>query len=336
MSPWARSTARCRDRLVDELRELFTRLGITTLYVTHDQAEAFTVADRVVLMRSGRIVQEGPPEAVWRRPVDERAARFLGFGNLVPVEVAGGVATTPWGDVPIAGGDDGDGRRLLLIRPDALTLGGGPVIGKAARRSRFAATTSGSRSPPRRDRCSTPTSAAGRSRRWATPWRWPSTRTESRPFQSVEVSQNVAVDLVAELEAPVPPAELFPWVDDLARYPQWLDIVTRAQAAGPEAWLVDLRGRLGPLARSKRLRMARTVHEPPARAVFERQETDGRTHAPWRLTASVEPAAGGSRLVMGLHYGGGLWGPVIERLLRDEIEGSRSRLLDRLIEERRH
>ncbi|MGH9116769.1 MAG: SRPBCC family protein [Acidimicrobiales bacterium] len=141
------------------------------------------------------------------------------------------------------------------------------------------------------------------------------------------------MDLVAELEAPVPPAVLFPWVDDLDRYPQWLEIVTRAQSAGPEAWLVDLRGRLGPLARSKRLRMARTVRQPPRAVVFERRETDGRTHAPWRLTASVEPLGDGSRLVMRLHYGGGLWGPVIERLLGDEIERSRPRLLELLADE---
>jgi thiamine transport system ATP-binding protein len=118
-----------RDRLVGELRELFSRLGMTTLYVTHDQAEAFSVADRVVLMRAGRIVQQGSPEEVWQRPVDELAARFLGFANLVPVEVGGGVASTPWGPVPVPGSPDGG--RLLLIRSDGLMLGDGPVVGKA-------------------------------------------------------------------------------------------------------------------------------------------------------------------------------------------------------------
>jgi thiamine transport system ATP-binding protein len=118
-----------RDRLVAELRELFGRLGITTLYVTHDQTEAFTVADRVVLMRAGRVVQQGTPEEVWGQPADGLAARFLGFTNLVPVEVEDGVAATPWGPVPVGGGVAGP--RLLLIRPDGLVLGGGPVTGKA-------------------------------------------------------------------------------------------------------------------------------------------------------------------------------------------------------------
>jgi hypothetical protein len=146
------------------------------------------------------------------------------------------------------------------------------------------------------------------------------------------------VDLVADLDAPVPPAVVFPWVDDLGRYPAWLDIVTRAEPddpADPEVWLVDLRARLGPLARSKRLRMRRTVHRPSIEAVFERDEIDGRSHAPWRLSATVEPTGDGSRLVMRLHYGGALWGPVIERLLADEIERSRPRLLALLAEAER-
>ncbi len=142
------------------------------------------------------------------------------------------------------------------------------------------------------------------------------------------------MDAAAHLEAPCPPETLFAWVDDLSRYPEWLDLVARAQPApavegdaGP-AWLVDLRARLGPLARSKRLRMVRTDHRAPAVARFERSEHDGRQHSAWVLEAHVDPAAGpGSRLTMHLHYGGAMFGPVLERLLQDEIDRSRSRLL---------
>jgi hypothetical protein len=122
-------------------------------------------------------------------------------------------------------------------------------------------------------------------------------------------------------------------VSDLGRYPQWLDIVPRAvpEGTGAEerpAWSVDLRGRLGPFARSKRLRMERTVCDAEAGvARFERVEHDGRAHSPWVLTAEVAATPGGSRLTMHLHYGGGLWGPVVERLLGEEIERSRPRLL---------
>lgn len=139
------------------------------------------------------------------------------------------------------------------------------------------------------------------------------------------------VDVVAEVVAPCRPEELFAWVDDLARYPAWLDIVPRAvpiPGEVPTAWAVDLRGRLGPLARSKRLRMVRTACEAPSRVVFERRETDGRDHSPWILEADVSPHPDGARLGMRLHYGGGLFGPVLERVLREEIEGSRQRLVD--------
>jgi Polyketide cyclase / dehydrase and lipid transport len=141
------------------------------------------------------------------------------------------------------------------------------------------------------------------------------------------------VDVDATLDAPCPAAALFHWVEDLSRYPAWLGIVTRADIDGDGAWSVDLRGRVGPLARSKRLRMQRTALEAEHLAVFERAERDGRNHSPWMLRASVTPSGGGSHLDMHLHYGGGLWGPVLERMLRDEIDRSRARLLD-LVSER--
>jgi len=144
------------------------------------------------------------------------------------------------------------------------------------------------------------------------------------------------VDVVASLEAPCPAATLFPWVDDLGRYPEWLDIVPRAAAADPHdadvgpAWSVDLRGRLGPFARAKRLRMVRTAHEPDHHARFERVGHDGRQHAPWVLDATVRDDGPSSTLTMRLHYGGRLWMPALDRLLADEIERSRPRLLDQL------
>src|SRR5690606_34923399 len=114
----------------------------------------------------------------------------------------------------------------------------------------------------------------------------------------------------------------------LDRYTEWLEIVTRVAPAEGGAWAVDLRGRLGPLARSKRLRMVRAETTGPLTARFERSELDRRDHSPWVLDARVSPHPDGSELRMQLHYGGGLFGPVLERVLRDEIERSRLRLLD--------
>ncbi|MEU7062993.1 ABC transporter ATP-binding protein [Streptomyces sp. NPDC053429] len=111
-----------RERLVVELRGLFARLGTTVLAVTHDQGEAFALADRVVVMRDGRIAQAGTPLEVWQRPASEFVARFLGFENVVPAVVAGGVADTEWGKVPVPAGAP-EGPQRVLVRPAGVTLG---------------------------------------------------------------------------------------------------------------------------------------------------------------------------------------------------------------------
>lgn len=144
--------------------------------------------------------------------------------------------------------------------------------------------------------------------------------------------QNGRVDATADLVAPVSCEDLFAELTVLGRYPAWLDIVSRAQPAGVDddglpVWTVDLRGKVGPFARSKRLRMVRTVLDPPRAVRFERRELDGRQHSPWVLDAQVVPHERGSRLTMNMHYGGGMFGGVLERVLRDEIERSRPRLL---------
>ncbi|MGW8762116.1 ABC transporter ATP-binding protein [Streptomyces sp. NPDC055815] len=110
-----------RERLVVELRQLFGRLGTTVLAVTHDQGEAFALADRVVVMRDGRIAQSGTPADVWRRPASEFVARFLGFDNVVAARVTGGVAQTVWGKIPVPDGSP-EGERRLLVRPGGVRL----------------------------------------------------------------------------------------------------------------------------------------------------------------------------------------------------------------------
>jgi thiamine transport system ATP-binding protein len=109
-----------RERLPAELRSIALRLGLTMLYVTHDQEEAFGVADRVVILRGGRIVADGTPEVLWSRPPDPFVASFLGFRNVGEADVADGVARTPWGSVPLPG--VATGRWCLVLRPEALAL----------------------------------------------------------------------------------------------------------------------------------------------------------------------------------------------------------------------
>lgn len=144
------------------------------------------------------------------------------------------------------------------------------------------------------------------------------------------------MDTTSSLDAPCDPDQLYTAVADLAGYPAWLSIVDRVAPAearpadGGPAWTVELRGRLGPLARSKRLRMVRTVAERPRQLRFERREVDGRSHSPWVLDAGIEAETGGSRLTMRLRYGGSLGGATLERMLAAEIDRSRPRLLRHL------
>jgi thiamine transport system ATP-binding protein len=129
-----------RERLAVELRALFVELGVTAIFVTHDQDEAFALADRVVVMRAGHIEQVGAPADVWRRPANEFVARFLGFATVVDATVDGDVVHSPWGllaTADLVGGREAIGPTPTVVRlaarPDALRLaGGGPARGVVA------------------------------------------------------------------------------------------------------------------------------------------------------------------------------------------------------------
>lgn len=139
------------------------------------------------------------------------------------------------------------------------------------------------------------------------------------------------MDVEAVVEAPVVASRMYDEVRSLDGYPEWIGIVHAARRESDGVWQVELRGKVGPFARSKRLRMVRVKDDAPRRVVFERQELDGRRHAMWRLTASVEDLGGASRLTMQMHYGGALFGGgVLEKVLGDQIAASKEKLLVRL------
>lgn len=140
----------------------------------------------------------------------------------------------------------------------------------------------------------------------------------------------------AALETSVGCSEVYRELAVLDHYSEWLDIVERVEPApalgadrGP-AWFVQLRGKVGPLSRSKKLRMVRTVAEASSHVVFERSEADGKSHSAWILRADITPNNAGASLRMTLHYGGGLFDGVVERLLKGEIESAQRRLKARL------
>lgn len=86
--PLSALDAELRTRLAVDLRRILTDAGTTALFVTHDQAEAYAVADRVAVMRAGRVVQQGTTEEVWSAPVDAETARFLGDSRVVEGDLA--------------------------------------------------------------------------------------------------------------------------------------------------------------------------------------------------------------------------------------------------------
>lgn len=122
-----------RERLMDELRRILTEIGMTAIYVTHDQQEAFAVSDRIVLLHEGEIVQVGSPEQVYRQPANEFAARFFGLTNLLPGQLLTSTRTgehnesalcvaTALGDLIVTSGaplPPTAPHVLLLIRPEA-------------------------------------------------------------------------------------------------------------------------------------------------------------------------------------------------------------------------
>ena len=108
-----------RARLVPELSALLRRIGMSALYVTHDQEEAFAIADRIAVLDGGRLVQIATPQDLWRAPANEFVARFLGFENFSDVRVRSGTAVTQWGAIQT---DLPDGDHRVVMRPDAVSL----------------------------------------------------------------------------------------------------------------------------------------------------------------------------------------------------------------------
>jgi len=99
--------------------------GTTAVLVTHDQAEALSLADQVAVMRAGRLVQLDSPEEVYRSPSDAGVARFIGEAVLLPAHVRSGRAACALGSLPVRAGSSPDGPASILLRPEQILLGAG-------------------------------------------------------------------------------------------------------------------------------------------------------------------------------------------------------------------
>ena len=113
-----------------EIKEISRRLGMTVIYVTHDQEEALTMSDRIAIMNHGRIAQMGPPREVYERPDSTFVAAFLGEANLLPARRGAAGVTGP-GGAPLAPGagalEAAEGR--LFIRPEKVSIAAGAPEG---------------------------------------------------------------------------------------------------------------------------------------------------------------------------------------------------------------
>jgi putative spermidine/putrescine transport system ATP-binding protein len=133
--PLSALDAKVRAQLRDEIRRIQLDVGITTLFVTHDQEEALAIADRVGVMREGRLEQLAPPTEVYSRPATSFVAEFVGLSNRLPGEVRGGEVTVRGRTLPLVERDVPDGQVVALVRPEAVTLAShasaesGPLVG---------------------------------------------------------------------------------------------------------------------------------------------------------------------------------------------------------------
>ncbi len=123
--PLSALDAKLREALQVELRLLQRRLGVTTILVTHDQREAMTMADTIVVMQGGRVQQVGSPLEIYRRPANAFVADFIGTSNLLDGEARGdGRIALPGGELRVPGAPEG-GALTLSIRPEELRLEAG-------------------------------------------------------------------------------------------------------------------------------------------------------------------------------------------------------------------
>lgn len=121
--PFSNLDAALRATVRSDTRALLTELEMTTLFVTHDQGEAFVLGDEVAVMRNGVIHQQAPPDQLYSNPIDPWVAAFVGEANLLLGEADGDTAQTILGPVPLA--KSAVGPRTVLVRPEQIDLRSG-------------------------------------------------------------------------------------------------------------------------------------------------------------------------------------------------------------------
>jgi iron(III) transport system ATP-binding protein len=129
--PLSNLDARLRRQMREEIRALQTRLGLTVVYVTHDQSEALAVSDEIIVMNQGVIAQQGRPRDLYERPASRFVAGFMGEGLLLEAQAAGSELVIGPLRVPVHGPLPGAGRVSVAVRPEAWAISSTPTVGLA-------------------------------------------------------------------------------------------------------------------------------------------------------------------------------------------------------------
>lgn len=119
--PFSALDAELRIEMRKSVREICKNLGLTVIFVTHDQQEAVAIGDRVALMMDGKIIQYGSPDIFYTQPATKKVASFFGWKNLIPAKQDGDSVTSALGTFKINGRRSETGNVLLAIRPEAAT-----------------------------------------------------------------------------------------------------------------------------------------------------------------------------------------------------------------------
>ncbi len=122
--PLSNLDAKLRHEVRVEIRELQRKLGLTTVMVTHDQEEALTMADRLVVMSEGRICQVGTQHDLYERPANRFVADFVGRSNFIEGRIDGNGRFVSAGGLAIACGNGAAGKATLALRPERVVLAG--------------------------------------------------------------------------------------------------------------------------------------------------------------------------------------------------------------------
>lgn len=160
-----------------------------------------------------------------------------------------------------------------------------------------------------------------------------------RPTVTTSVERATLLGMQQSIDVPISasPERVFAELAHLDSYPRWLDMIAAVERAEPAedegpAWWVTLRAKVGPFARSKRLRMVRTVSDEPTRLRFDRVEVDGRQHARWTLDLSIDAVAGdsgdaaASMIRAKMDYEGSLWTAPLSAILDHNLREAVPRL----------